>query len=76
MKKKWLTASVAGGIEKMKKNNNKSKKVQALLYSTFKGNQEIRYGTSMEAVSIHQNISHNQQQDHNFRVEKCGLFIS
>ncbi len=57
-RRKWLTASVVGGIAKMKEKTKKSKKVQAPLYSTFRGNQATRYGKSMEAVSIHQYVSH------------------
>ena len=64
-RRKRLTASMVGGIAKMKG----KKKVQALLYSMFKGNQATRYGKSIEAVSIHQYVSHHQKQDPNFRVD-------
>ncbi len=71
-KEKTAEASMVGGIAKMKG----EKKVQALLYSMFKGNQATRYGKSIEAVSIHQYVSHHQKQDPIFQVDKCGLFIS
>ncbi len=54
----------------------KSKKVQALLYSTFRGNQATRYGTSMEAISIDRYKSYYQKKYPEFHVDKCGLFIS
>ncbi len=74
-RRKRLTASVVGGIAKMKE-KQKSKKVQALLYSTFRGNQATRYGTSMEAISIDRYKLYYQKKYPEFRVDKCGLFIS
>ncbi len=65
-RRKRLTASVVGGIAKLKEKTKKSKKVQAPLYSTFRGNKATHYGRSMEAVSIHQYVSHHQKQDPNF----------
>ncbi len=39
--RKRLTASVVGGIAKMKEKTTKNKKVQAPLHSTFRGNQAL-----------------------------------
>ncbi len=72
-RRKRLTASVVGGIAKMKKKTKKSKKVQALLYSTFRGNQATRYGRSMEAVSIHQYVSHQQATRYGRSMEAVSI---
>ena len=76
-RRKRITASVAGGIAKMKEKTRKSKKVESLLYSTFRGNQSTRYGTLMERTTIEQYVSYQRQHDHpGLRVDSCGLFIS
>ncbi len=59
----------------MEEKTKKSKKVQALLYSTFKGNQATCYDTLMEAVSIHQYVSHHQKQDPIFELTSMGCSL-
>ena len=48
---KRITASVVGGICKMQIKTKRSKKVEALLYSKFRGNQATKYGRDMEPVA-------------------------
>ena len=48
---KRMTASQVGGILKMKKTTRRSKKVEEILYSKFKGNCATMYGTNMEETS-------------------------
>ncbi len=68
---------VGGELQKWRKKQKKARKYKHYyIASTFRGNQATRYGRSMEAVSIHQYVSHHQKQDPNFRVDKCELFIS
>ena len=52
-RRKRLTSSIVGGIIKMQKRTKCSKKVQTLLYSTFKGNDAIRYSIQMEDEARH-----------------------
>ena len=44
---KRITAQV-GGIIKMRKTTKRSKKMESLLYSTFRCNEATRYGQEME----------------------------
>lgn len=48
---KRITASVVGGIAKMKKQTNRRGKVKEILYSTFRGSKATRYGHIMEAAA-------------------------
>ena len=76
-RRKRITASRVGGIAKMKETTKRSKKVQDLLYSTFRGNEATRYGLEMEAQTLQQYIAYQQRNGHpDLAVEKCGLFIS
>ena len=45
--RKRITASWVGAIAKMMKTTKQAKKVQELLYSTFKGSKAIHYGMKM-----------------------------
>lgn len=51
-RRKRITASMVGGIAKMKQTTKRSKKVESLLYSTFRGSQATRYGTLMEQPTM------------------------
>ena len=76
-RRKRLTASKVGSIVKMKKNTKRSKRVQNLLYSTFKGNEATRYGSAKEQETIDQYIAHQRKNGHpQLSVDKCGLSIS
>ncbi len=60
-RRKRLTASKVGSIAKMRKNTKKSKKVQNLLYSTFKGTEATRYGSAKEQETIDLYVAHQQK---------------
>ena len=76
-RRKRLTASVAGGIAKMRRSTKRSKKVESLLYSRFRGNAATRYGTAMEDTARSQYQTYQRQNGHpDLHVEKCGLFVS
>ena len=46
-----MTASIIGSIVKMRASTKGSKKVQQLLYNSFRGNAAIQYGTQMEELA-------------------------
>ncbi len=50
-RRKRLTASVVGGIIKMRNNTKKAGKVEHLLYRKFKGNAATRYGQVLRRQS-------------------------
>ena len=76
-RRKRITASMAGGIAKMRETTKRSKKVQSLLYSTFRGNQATRYGSEMEHTAIEEYTTYQRRNYHpELRVDNCGLFIS
>lgn len=76
-RRKRITASKVGSIVKMKETTKRSKKVQELLYSTFRGNQATYYGLEKEKTTRQQYMTHQQRNNHpNLTTEKCGLFIS
>lgn len=75
-RKKRITASVAGSISKMKKTTKRGKKVETLLYSTFKGSRATRYGTEMEKEARKDYIAYQIRRGHNVRTVKTGLVIS
>ena len=54
--RKRLTASKVGDIAKMKNSTKKSKKVQNLLYSTFRGNEATHYGSEKKEETIQQYV--------------------
>ena len=53
---KRVTASGVGGILKMRKTTKRSKKVEEMLYSKFRGNQATMYGTNMEETTRRQTV--------------------
>ncbi len=76
-RRKRLTASVVGGIAKMRSTTNKAKKVEGLLYTRFRGNVATRYGTTMEDITKVQYETFQRQNGHpDLKVENCGLAIS
>ena len=76
-RRKRITASVVGGICKMQIKTKRCKKVEALLYSKFKGNQATQYGTYMEPVAREQYVTYQQQNGHpGLTTIKTGLVVS
>ena len=76
-RKKRLTASVVGGILKMKAKTKKSKKVENILYSKFKGNKATMYGIEMEAEARNDYIRYQHSNGHpGLSTEHVGLVIS
>ncbi len=72
-----VTASRIGSIVKMKKTTKKSKKVEELLYSTFRGNAATRYGSAKETESIEEYITFQRMRGHDkLCVSKCGFIVS
>ena len=75
-RRKRLTSSIVGGIIKMQKRTKCSKKVQTLLYSTFKGNDATRYGLQMEDEARHRYKTYQQQKGHSgLEIYQTGLVI-
>ena len=76
-RRKRITASVAGGIAKMRVTSSRSKRVQQLLYNNFKGNTATCYGIQREDVACQQYITYMRHNGHSsLEVQKCGLFVS
>ena len=76
-RKKRVTASMVGEICKMRKDTRRSKKVEVLLYSRFRGNIATQYGTQMEDVARQAYIKHQHNNGHpNLSSSKTGLVIS
>ena len=71
-----ITASKAGPLAKMRKTTKRSKKVEELLYSRFRGNQATRYGTLMENTSRQEYQIHQNQQGHKLTTLRTGLMVS
>ncbi len=76
-RRKRITASKVGSISKMRQTTKRSKKVEALLYSNFRGNAATRYGLDKEESSSLQYLAYMRENGHpSLQVEKCGLFVS
>ena len=78
-RRKRITASKAGGIAKVRATIQRSwsKKVQELLYSTFRGNKATIHGSGKEEIARQECITRQQEENHpNLDVQDCGLFIS
>lgn len=74
---KRITASRVGSIAKMRKTTRRSKKVEELLYSRFKGNRATLYGSSKEDTTRQQYITYQQQNGHfGLETQQSGLVIS
>lgn len=74
---KRITASVVGGIAKMKKQTNRKGKVKEILYSTFRGSKATRYGHVMEDAAKE---DYTREQLRNGKVgvvvRRSGLVVS
>ena len=76
-RRKRLTASVVGGIAKMRETTSRSKRVESILYTTFRGNAATRYGATMEDTVRQEYQTYQRQNGHpNLKVDNCGLFVS
>ena len=74
---KRITASRVGGILKMKKTTRRSKKVEGILYSKFKGNQATMYGTNMEETTRQQYTAFHHQMGHEgLKTSRAGLVVN
>ena len=76
-REKRITASRVGSIAKMNKTTKKSKKVEEILYNTFRGNEATRYGKEMEEKSRQEYESHQLVNGHHgLKTQPAGLVIS
>ena len=74
---KRITASRVGAILKMKKMTKRSRKVEEMLYSKFRGNQATMYGTNMEDTARQQYVAYQHQKGHvGLGTSRVGLVIS
>ena len=74
---KRITASVVGGICKLQKKTKRSKKVESMLYSKFRGNKATWYGNNKEQVSRDRYVNYQRQHGHpNLKTHTTGLVIS
>ena len=74
---KRITASRVGGILKMKKTTRRSKKVEGILYSRFKGNEATMYGTNMEETTRKQYTAFQHQMGHEgLKTSRVGLVVN
>ena len=74
---KRITASRVGGILKMKKTTKRSRKVEEILYTKFKGNQATLYGTNMEDTARREYVTYRNQNGHvGLVTHRVGLVIS
>jgi hypothetical protein len=75
-RKKRLTASRVGEVCKMKKKSRRSKKVEAIVYSRFKGNMATQYGRRREENSRQKYISYQHSHGHpNLSTHTTGLVV-
>jgi hypothetical protein len=56
-----ITASVVGGICKMRKTTKRAKKVEGMLYQRFRGNEATRYGNRMGRFAREKYLLHHQE---------------
>ena len=76
-RRKRITASRVGGIAKMRSTTKRSKRVQEMLYSTFRGNMATQYGMEMEDTARVEYATHQQQHGHaDLAIESCGLIVA
>ncbi len=59
---KRITASQVGGIVKTKKTTKRSRKVEEIMYSKFRGNQAAMYGTNMEETARQHYVTYQHQK--------------
>ena len=61
----------------MRNTTKRSKKVQEILYSTFRGNAATKYGTKIEGIAKNEYATHQQQTGHaDLEVKSCGLSVA
>jgi len=71
-----ITASVVGGIAKMRKTTKHSKKVEIILYHKFRGNEATRYGNRMERFAREKYLLyHKNNGNSGLEVRSAGLVI-
>ena len=76
-RRKRITASRVGGIAKTRSTTKRSKRVQEMLYSTFRGNMATQYGMEMEDTARVEYATHQQQHGHaDLAIESCGLIVA
>ena len=76
-KKLRITASNTGTIAKMRNSTSKSKKVQQLLYTNFRGNEATRHGIEKEDDTRDMYIANQRRNGHpELTVKPSGLCIS
>ena len=76
-RKKRITASLTGSILKMKKTTKRSKRIEQILYSKFRGNQATVYRTNMEDTARQQYVTYQHQKGHvDLKTHRVGLVIS
>ena len=71
-----MIASTVGSLLKMRSTTKASKKVEAILYSTFKGSQATRYGTLMENTARREYKTYHEERGHSLTTIRTGLVIS
>lgn len=73
---KRITASRVGGRQKVKM-TRRSRKVEEILYSKFRGSQAAVYGTNMEDTARQQYVAYQHQKGHaGLRTSRVSLVIS
>ena len=74
---KRCTASRVGSILKMRKTTKRSKKVEEIVYSRFRGNRATHYGKSTEDIARHQYVAYQHQNGHaGLQAIRTGLVVS
>ena len=61
---KRITASIIGGIVKMRASTSRVKKVEHLLYSKFEDSKATMYGSVMESVAENDYVLYQNQHGH------------
>ncbi len=74
--RKRLTASIVGGIIKMRSTTKRATKVENLLYKKCKGNAATRYGQVLEDRAKEDYMLYQLQRHPDLVIDECGLYIS
>ncbi len=75
-RRKRLTASIVGGIIKMRSTTKRATTVENLLYKKFKGNAATRYGQVLEDRAKEEYRLYQLQRHPDLVIDECGLYIS
>ena len=76
-RRKRITASMVGGIAKLRSTTKRVKKVENLLYNKFKGNVATQYGTAMEETVKREYLIYQLHHGHpSLTVNSSGLSIA